>query len=391
MSSFGGIPAAQRHVASGDVKSNSAFRPVKGGGGAEDGLRVRRRGVLTVAALTAFMTACSRNAPSAAPPQRTLFTPMSTSPELPVPSPSATPIPSATPTKAPRKDEEEPEVKDVAKKTGKGGPVPALDRVMLGSYLALGGMSLSSSLALRRRQLGREQKIVHLFYGWSERMPSDVSIGKSTLMVSWHGTKLATVASGAQDSVIEAAAKKLAAYRKPMLLRWAWEMNGDWFEWGGDPGLFVQAYRRIHRIFRAGGADNVAFVWSPNWNSSPNTSANAISRYYPGDAYVDWVGVSGYNFYRESPSTLFRPVVSAYGKRKPIIVTETAAIDFGAGSKAAWIKKLSAYAGSTPSIGAVCWFDTDVQDDSKHNFRFDTSDDALAAYRAMARSARFSG
>jgi hypothetical protein len=379
------------------VTTNSAFGAVPDGA-AEGGLRLRRRGVLTLAALTASMAACSRNAPSAAPPQRTLITPMSTSPELTVPSasPSAAPTPTPSATSKAAKKDEEADAAPAARRTGKGGPVPALDRVMLGSYLALGGKSLSESLALRRRQLGREQKIVHLFYGWSERMPSDVSqIGKSTLMVSWHGTKLAPIARGGQDSVIEAAAKKLAAYGKPMLLRWAWEMNGDWFEWGGpqnggDPGLYVTAYRRIHRIFRANGADNVAFVWSPNWNSSPNTRSNAMSRYYPGDSYVDWVGVSGYDFYRESPTTLFRPVVSAYGKRKPIIVTETAAIDHGSGSKAAWINKLSAYVRSTPSIAAVTWFDTDVQDDSKHNFRFDTSGDALAAYRSMARSARFS-
>ena len=270
--------------------------------------------------------------------------------------------------------------------------MPASDRVMLGSYLALSGMSLREALALRRRQLGREQRIVHRFVGWTERMPTSVpGIGRSTLMLSWHAPRMAAVTGGGSDALIAAAARRLATYAKPVLLRWAWEMNGDWFEWGGDPGNFVKAYRRIHRIFRDKGADNVAFVWSPNWNSSPNTSANRMSRYYPGDDYVDWVGVSGYDFYSESPATLFRPVVSAYGRSKPIIVTETAAIDHGRGSKAAWIKKLSAYVRSTPSIGAVVWFDTDVQDDAKHNFRFDTSSDALAAYRAMARSARFSG
>jgi len=265
---------------------------------------------------------------------------------------------------------------------------------MLGSYMALSGMSLRQSLALRRKQLGREQKVVHRFVGWSERMPSSSSVdglGGSTLMVSWHGTRMAAVTGGGSDSLIAAAARRLAAVEKPLLLRWAWEMNGDWFDWGGSPSGYVRAYRRIHRIFRANGADNVAFVWSPNWNSSPDSSANAMERYYPGDDYVDWVGVSGYNFFNESPSTLFKHVVSAYGKRKPVILTETAAIDHGAGSKAAWIKALSSYVRRTPAIAGVVWFDTDVQEDSPHNFRFDTSADALEAYRAMARSARFSG
>jgi hypothetical protein len=263
---------------------------------------------------------------------------------------------------------------------------------MLGSYMALSGRSLRESLALRRKQLGREQRIVHRFVGWSERMPSSVpGIGGSTLMVSWHGVRTASVAAGGSDALITAAARRLAAYRKPVLLRWAWEMNGDWFEWCGSPATYVKAYRRIHRIFRANGADNVAFVWSPNWNSAPGSSSNSMEHYYPGDAYADWVGVSGYNFYDESPATLFKHVVRAYGKNKPIILTETAAIDHGTGSKAAWIGALSSYARRTPAIAGVVWFDTDIQEGTDENFRFDTSADALAAYRSMARSARFSG
>jgi len=266
---------------------------------------------------------------------------------------------------------------------------------MAGSYLALSGRSLRDSLALRRHQLGRDQEIVHLFHGWAERMPTAVpEIGRSTLMISWHGTGMAGVNSGSRDGLIRSAAERLAAYRRPMLLRWAWEMNGDWFEWGGadngrDPAAYARAYRRIHRIFRDAGADNVAFVWSPNWNSAPDEAWNRMERYYPGDAYVDWVGVSGYNFFRESPATLFKHVVGAYGGKKPIVIAETAAIEHGGDSKAKWIGDLSAYVARTPAIGAVVWFDTDVQQDSEHNFRFDTSGSALAAYRAMVRGSHF--
>jgi beta-mannanase len=173
-------------------------------------------------------------------------------------------------------------------------------------------------------------------------------------------------------------------------------MNGDWYAWGAakngeDAGGYVESWRRLHRIFADEGAGNVSWVWSPNWNDSPDEAWNDMQEYYPGDAYVDWVGVSGYNFYRESPSTLFKHVVAAYGGKKPIMLSETAAIDHGGRSKADWIEDLSAYVRRTPAVGAVVWFDTDVQEDSKHNFRFDTSGASLAAYRAMARSSRFSG
>jgi hypothetical protein len=352
--------------------------------------RLARRGVLTLAALAAVPAACSRPAPppgpvATAPPAA----PVATAVAAPGPrSPSASATPSATSAPPPRK---------TAAAARRGGPVPVAGQAMLGSYLDLGGSSLRESLALRRRQLGRDQRILHLFHAWSEPMPRSVpELGKSTLLLSWHGVRYAGITNGSQDRLIAAAARRLAGFGRPMLLRWAWEMNGDWFEWGGanngrDPAAYVSAYRRIHRIFADEGAGNVAWVWSPNWNSGPDESWNRMERYYPGDAYVDWVGVSGYNFYRESPSTLFRHVVSAYGKRKPIIVTETAAIEHGGRSKADWITALSAYVRRTPSIGGVVWFDTDVQHDSEHNFRFDSTAGALAAYRDMARSARFSG
>jgi hypothetical protein len=268
---------------------------------------------------------------------------------------------------------------------------------MLGSYLALGGKSLKQSLALRRKQLGRSQRIVHRFYPWDGYVPtSEPDVGKdSVLMVSWHGAPWGRVNDGSSDRVIASVARKLAGMKRPILLRWGWEMNGNWFEWDGshngdDPSGYVRAWRRLHRIFGEQGADNVAWVWSPNWNSQPNASWNRFQRYYPGDDYVDWVGVSGYNFYDESPHTLFTAVCDAYGKKKPIILSETAAVDSGAGSKAKWIKKLSAWVADTPAVGAVVWFDTDIQEGSPHNFRIDTESSALAAYRAMANSTRFS-
>jgi beta-mannanase len=173
-------------------------------------------------------------------------------------------------------------------------------------------------------------------------------------------------------------------------------MNGDWFEWSGarngqDPDGYVRAWRRLHRIVGEQGASDVAWVWSPNWNSSPDVGWNQFRHYYPGDAYVDWVGVSGYDFYGESPATLFTPIVEAYGGRKPIIVSETAAVDLGAHTKARWIPKLQAWAARTPELGAVVWFDTDVQEGTDHNFRPDTDAETLAAYRAMARAGRFAG
>jgi Glycosyl hydrolase family 26 len=282
---------------------------------------------------------------------------------------------------------------------GRGGPVPfTAGRVQLGAYLDLDGMSLGRALALRRRQLGREERIVHLFYDWTDPLPGALPElpAHAVPMISWRGTRYAEITGGACDALVARAARRLARGGRPTLLRWAWEMNGDWYPWGAagngrDPAGFVAAWRRVHRIFAEQGASNVAWVWSPNWNSSPDAPWNAVPRFYPGDAYVDWVGVSGYNLHRETPQTLFSGVYGGYAARKPIIVTEVGAVDRGGRTKADWIELFADWVRAHPAVGAVTWFDTDTHPGYDERWRVDTDPQALAAYKAMARDGRFAG
>src|SRR5690348_13141472 len=156
-----------------------------------------------------------------------------------------------------------------------GGAVPfEPGRVMLGAYVDLKGRSVSAGIDLRRRQLGRPERIVHRYFSWTDKLP--VSLGyvsnKSTLMLSWRGPEYKDVNGGAADKLIAKAAQRMAERKRPTLIRWAWDMNRDFYKWGGpannkDTKGYIQAYRRIHRIFREEGADNVSWVWSPNWNS----------------------------------------------------------------------------------------------------------------------------
>ena len=76
-------------------------------------------------------------------------------------------------------------------------------------------------------------------------------------------------------------------------------MNGDWYPWavgapGGSAEDYVAAYRRVRGMFDDAGAKHVEWVWCPN--VIVNGDAEAISRCYPGDDFVDIVGVDGYNF-----------------------------------------------------------------------------------------------
>ncbi|MFI5493745.1 glycoside hydrolase family 26 protein [Actinoplanes sp. NPDC051859] len=280
-----------------------------------------------------------------------------------------------------------------------GGVVPFRPgQAMLGAYLGLSGKTPAQARQLRREQLGREERIEHVFYGWADQLPAsfpDLPSGAFP-MVSWRGTKFTDITSGAGDEIIKRAARRLKSVGRPLLLRWGWEMNGDWYAWspaknGKDPAGYVQSWRRLHGIFADEGVTNVAWVWSPNWNSSPVADWNTYAALYPGDKYVDWVGVSGYNLRKESPDTLFGPVYRSYAARKPIMISEVGSVDRGGRTKADWITLFGKWVEAHPAVGAVTWFDTDTHPDYAEKWRIDTDAASLAAYRAMAASARFSG
>jgi hypothetical protein len=280
-----------------------------------------------------------------------------------------------------------------------GGPVQATrGRTMLGAYLELSGMSFRDAVALRRKQLGRDYKIIHVFYAWTDNLPTSVTGAPAGAipMISWRGTYHDEILDGRHDSMIAANARRLARDGKPKLLRWGWEMNGSWYAWSGpknddNPAGYVECWKHIRKIFDKQGADNVSWVWSVNWNSQPDTKENGFAAYYPGDKLVDWVAISGYNLHRETPTKLFDTFYQQYGTRKPMMISETGSVDYGGNTKGDWNKTFGSYVASRPNICAVCWFDTDTHRNYSETWRVDTNAYSLSTYKAMARSTRFSG
>jgi hypothetical protein len=343
--------------------------------------RLSRRGLIGLAALAAVPAGVlAVRAPGGESPDGDTAP---TAPEGAEPPAAVTPVPARSSTPA---------------NTLKGGgPVPYVrDKVLLGSYLNLVGMSGSAALRLRREQLDRSPRIVHVFYGWTDNLPQRLSDLPDAAypLVSWRGADHASILAGEHDDMIARNARRLRRFGRPLLLRWGWEMNGDWYAWGGakndhDPGGYVRCWRRLHDIFAGQGADNVSWVWSPNWNNSPAESWNTMDAYYPGDEYVDWVGVSGYNLHRETPDTLFGPVYRAYTGRKPLMITEVGAVDRGGSTKADWIELFAEWCREHPKTGGVAWFDTDTHPGYHEKWRIDTDAASLAAYRKMATDPRF--
>jgi Glycosyl hydrolase family 26 len=106
---------------------------------------------------------------------------------------------------------------------------------------------------------------------------------------------LAAIARGEYDFYLVPWAKAAAAFRRPLFIRFAHEMNDPYrYPWGpqngNKPEDFVAAWRHVHLIFQKMGATNVLWVWSPH------ISMPWFEYYYPGAEYVDWIGTGVLNY-----------------------------------------------------------------------------------------------
>ena len=160
-----------------------------------------------------------------------------------------------------------------------------------------------------------------------------------------------------------------------MFLLFDEEMNGTWYPYspgqdGNTPADFVAMWKHVHDVFASVGATNVTWVWCPNIVerlADGTTTPIPLDQLYPGDAYVDWTGLNGYNWGGsdwESFSEVFRRSYAALLKlapSKPIMIGEVASAEQG-GSKAAWITDAlgTELPKNFPQVKAVLWFNWNI-------------------------------
>jgi hypothetical protein len=184
--------------------------------------------------------------------------------------------------------------------------------------------------------------------------------------------QLSDVVEGRYDEFLNRFATEAREWGHPFFLRFNWEMNGNWFPWsegvnGNSAGQYVAAWRHVHDIFAAAGATNASWVWCPFVD--PAGSLQALGPLYPGDAYVDWTGLDGYNW-GTNPSSprgwrsfdqLFEAsydqITESIAPSKPLMIGEMGASEQG-GSKPEWIGETMAQVPvEYPRVKALLWFD----------------------------------
>lgn len=197
---------------------------------------------------------------------------------------------------------------------------------------------------------------------------------------------LDTITEGHHDDTIRAWAKDAAEWGQPVALRFAHEMNGYWYPWaesanGNDDGDYVAAWRHTHDLFIEEGATNVIWVWSPNLSQPTLTP---LAQLWPGDGYVDWVGLVGYLGNGIDPAQwtptfdeLFGPTLTELRAftDQPIVITEIGATEAG-GKKAEWTAHVLETVATRDDIVGLMWFEIDKEAD----WRIVSSPEARAAF-----------
>ncbi len=215
--------------------------------------------------------------------------------------------------------------------------------------------------------------------------------------------QLGDVIAGTYDSYIREWAEAARDWGHPFFLRFNWEMNGNWFAWaegvnGNQPGEYVAAWRHVHDIFTSVGATNATWVWCPNVD--PSGKLSDLASLYPGDEYVDWTGLDGYNWgtnpaspkgwmsFDELFEETYDEIVETIAPSKPLMISEMGSSEYG-GSKAEWIADaLESARTNYPQLRGLLWFE---KYDDGMDWPIETSPAATSAFAAGIQSPSYLG
>jgi beta-mannanase len=268
---------------------------------------------------------------------------------------------------------------------------------------------------------GQRPAIVHwyaLWGGWKSAFSATdleiVAAHAAIPLISWEPwagapadpawSLSAAILSGAHDAYIDSWARGLAAYGRPVLLRFAHEMHDQpAYPWavgtnGNTAADYVAAWQHVRAIFARYSTGNVQWIWNPNTLGDAPAAAYApiYKSLYPGDDAVDWVGLDVYNtgpgldwgapYWRSFSQVLAAPYAALTSvSSKPVLLPEVGSAEQG-GSKAAWITSaLGSELAAFPRVRALVWFDMNKE----QPWQLHSSASALEAWQTAVSNPRF--
>ena len=243
--------------------------------------------------------------------------------------------------------------------------------------------------------VGHRVDIQAVFIGWNDPFPEKIANSLNqqgkTLLIFWepYDISLDEIQSGKSDEYMNSFAVAARASGAEIILAPLHEMNGNWDPWDGydennhlqnKPELIISVWKKIHAIFAD--AANVKLAWVINNDSVPTIAANQADAYYPGSAFVDYVGVDGFNFgnpWQTFKEVFDRSLVELASYNKPIYIFSTASAP-GA-DKDEWIRNgLGEQIQQYPNIAGWVWFN---QNGPERNWTVNSDSNSLAAFKSV--------
>ena len=283
--------------------------------------------------------------------------------------------------------------------TNAGGLTTAISNKAWGAFP---GGNDAISLNNFESVVGKPVGIMSVFIHWGNNkdFPTELSqvVGQKgkTLLIFWEAMdynktineqgpySYDAINNGRWDSYIKNFAINARMYGAPVVIAPFSEMNGNWTQWGITVGnntaqKHIKAWRRIYGIFKSNNATNVKFAWVVNCNAVPDTFANRFEKFYPGNAYVDYVGVDGFNFGNPwlSWESIFHDSLTrlqTYGKST--IIASMACDEGLPNQKAQWIVDMVPAMNNYPLVTGWVWF-------NENKWRVDSTPESLDAFRSI--------